>query len=181
MNNYIKKYWIVLLLLLGVGSFGGWYYFFYDPNYCYKNQTYLTDEQYIDIAVHELDDTINQDFVGHSSYEKIKIYLKKYPQNVYFYRDKTNPKQFEWIAFVSIVYVFDEDERKKMKEKNNENVEAFAVNFTFDGCGNYVQIPDTSPQVWIKNCEKQIRKEMSCEQPTSNKWIENTQIMNKEH
>lgn len=182
MNNYIKKYWIVLLLLLGVGSFGGWYYFFYDPNYCYKNQTYLTDEQYIDIAVRELDDAMNQVFVGHSSYEKIKLYLKKHPENVYFHRDMTKPKQFSWVALVTVVYVLDKDEKQTLKEKNDEDFEAFTVNFTFDACGNYLNTGEQiSPYEWIENCKKEMPENINCQQPNLSEWNKNTQTINKEH
>ncbi|HZF71412.1 hypothetical protein [Sulfuricurvum sp.] len=159
MNSYIKKYWIVLLLLLGVGSFGGWYYFFYDPNYCYKNQTYLTDEQYIDIAVHQLDDAMNQVFVGHSSYEKIKLYLKKHPEKIIFHRDMTKPKQFEWVAAVHVTYDFDEEEKRQLKEKRDENSTALHVDFTFDACGDYLDTGEqTTPYEWIKNTQT-INKE----------------------
>jgi hypothetical protein len=160
MMSIIKKYWIVLLLLFGMGSFGGWYYFFYDPNYCYKNQTYLTDEQYINIAVHQLDDAMNQVFVGHSSYEKIKAYLKKHPENIVFRRDMTKPKRFEWVALVVVTYDFDEEEKRKLKEKRDEDSTALRVDFTFDTCGGYVN---------------------TSEQTTPYKWIENTQTINKEH
>lgn len=154
MKNIAKKHWIALLLLLGLGSLGGWYYFFYDPNYCYKNQTYISDEQYIDIAVHQLDDAMNQVFVGHSSYEKVKAYLKKHPENIVFRRDITKPKQFEWVAYSSIMYVFDQEERDKVK-KNYGDFKALNVRFGFDACGNYTG--------------------------TEYEWIENIQTINEEH
>lgn len=160
MTNFIKKYWIVLLLLLGVSSFTGWYYFLYDPNYCYKNQTYLTEEQYIDIAMHQLDDAMNQVFLGHSSYEKIKVYLKKHPENIIFRRNTMKSNRFTWVALVVVTYDFDEEEKRKLKEKRNENSTALRVDFTFDECGGYV---DTGEQI------------------TPYKWIENTQIINEEH
>jgi hypothetical protein len=154
MKNFIKKYLIVFLLLFGVGSFTGWYYFFFDTNYCYKNQAYLTDEQFIDIAVHQLDDAMNQVFVGHSSYEKIKACLKKYPENIIFHRDMTKPKQFEWVAYTSIVYVFDQEERNKVKESYGD-FKALNIRFGFDACGNYTG--------------------------TEYEWIKNTQTINKEY
>lgn len=160
MKEIAVKHLIALLLLLGVGSFGGWYYFFYDLNYCYKNQTYLTDGQYIDIAVHQLDDAMNQVFVGHSSYEKIKAYLKKHPEKIVFRRDMKKPKQFEWVALVVITYDFDDEEKRKLKEKRDENSTALRVDFVFDACGRYVN---------------------TGEQTTPYEWIENTQTKNKEH
>lgn len=44
MMSIIKKYWIVILLLLGIGGIFSWY----DPNYCYKEDKKYTDADFKD-------------------------------------------------------------------------------------------------------------------------------------
>ena len=44
MNNFIKKYWIVILLLIGIGGIYSWY----DPNYCYKEGKKYMDADFRD-------------------------------------------------------------------------------------------------------------------------------------
>lgn len=115
MMNIIKKYWIVILLLIGIGGIYSWY----DPNYCYKEGKKYTDADF-------RDGQSNSEIARHLAYEyrlareigrgefdendmrqleaEVNEFYNKYPN---YKRGGVNQKaEAEFYAFRSFQYFF---------------------------------------------------------------------------
>lgn len=134
MNNYIKKYWIGLLLLLGVGSIGGLVYFSYDPYYCSKKNRALKENE-IPIPINDLiysiasthglakkivvmnhgyDETVfdKKDIQNISS--NVSKYFQKHPEYIYKGHYKKDFLDRSEVYSVTLIYFYSDDEIDKV-------------------------------------------------------------------
>lgn len=123
MTSFIKKYWIVILLLIGIGGIYSWY----DPYYCYKKDKKYTDADFkngldnhsissqllmyglVREYIHVLDENSSTTDYNEDDMKKLEAqvdeFYKKYPNNKRggVYKDETDPAFY---AFRSYQYFF---------------------------------------------------------------------------